>query len=103
MPYADRKNLYAAQKRHRLKVRAKLFDFLSTQSCIDCGERDPVVLEFDHRDQKKKFKIVAKMLSGHYSWQSVKREIEKCDIRCANCHRRKTYVQQKSFGRTKPS
>lgn len=102
MPYKNKKDLYAAQKRHRLKIRAKLFDFLSTRSCVDCGEKDPVVLEFDHRERKNKFKIIARMLSGHYSWLSIEREIEKCDIRCANCHRRRTYVQLKSFGRTKP-
>ncbi|MBU6500493.1 MAG: hypothetical protein KGI72_01535 [Patescibacteria group bacterium] len=103
MPYKERAALYAAQKRHRLKVRAKLFSFLSTKKCIDCGEKDPIVLEFDHRDQKNKFKIVGKMLSGHYSWESIEREINKCDIRCANCHRRKTYIQLGYWGRTRPS
>lgn len=99
MPYKDRKNLYAAQKRHRIRVREKLFAFLSTKSCFDCGEKDPVVLDFDHREHSKKFKTVGKMLSGHYSWLSVLHEIEKCEIRCANCHRRKTYIEQKSWGR----
>lgn len=102
MPYKDRRNLYAAQKRHRLRIRAQLFTFLSTKSCVDCGERDPIVLEFDHRDSKQKFKIVSKMLSGHYSWQSVQREIYKCEIRCANCHRRKTYAQLGYWGKGKP-
>ena len=99
MPYKDRKNLYAAQKRHRVKIRALLFEFLSKKSCVDCGEKDPVVLEFDHRDSADKFKIVAKMLSGHYSWKSVLTEIEKCEIRCANCHRRKTYIQLSCWGK----
>ncbi len=103
VPYKDRKKLYEAQKRHRLKVRASLFNFLSERSCIDCGEKDPIVLEFDHRDSKSKFKVVAKMLSGHYSWKSVELEIKKCDIRCANCHRRKTYLQFGHWGKTKPS
>ncbi len=103
MPYKDRKNLYAAQKRHRVKVREKLFAFLSSKSCLDCGEKDPIVLDFDHNNPKNKFKDVGKMLSGHYSWESVEREINKCDIRCANCHRRKTYKEQKSWGRSKPS
>ena len=101
MPYKNKEDLYKSQKRHRLKVRKKLLDFLSTKKCIDCGENDPIVLDFDHIDQKNKFKTVAQMLSGHYSWESVSKEINKCEIRCANCHRRKTYVQLNYFGKTK--
>ena len=102
MPYKNREKLYEAQKRHRIKVRSRMFEFLSARSCVDCGERDPIVLEFDHRDPKNKFKVIAKMLSGHYSWESVRKEIEKCEVRCANCHRRKTYIQLEYWGRTKP-
>ena len=102
MPYKYRKDLYAAQKRHRIKVRSMLFRFLSTRCCVDCGEKDPVVLEFDHRDPKTKFKVISSMLAGHYSWKSLEREIDKCDIRCANCHRRKTYIQFGSYGRSLP-
>jgi hypothetical protein len=83
-------------------IRSKLFDFLSKNPCVDCGEKDPIVLEFDHKVRSKKFKMISKMLSGHYSWQSLEKEINKCDIRCANCHRRKSYGESKSFGRTKP-
>jgi len=101
MPYKYREDLYAAQKRYRQKIRAKLLEFLSTKACMDCGERDPIVLDFDHRDQKNKFKNVAKMLAGHYSWQSVESEIKKCEIRCSNCHRRKTYVQLNYWGKGK--
>jgi hypothetical protein len=102
VPYKDRENLYKAQKRHRLKVRGLLFEYLSTKKCADCGENDPIVLDFDHRDPSKKFKPISLMLSGHYSWESVLKEIKKCEIRCANCHRRKTYLQFKCFGKTKP-
>ena len=102
MPYKHRKDLYSAQKRHRVKVRAQLFNFLANKSCIDCGENDPIVLEFDHRKPNEKFKQISKLLSGHYSWDSVLKEIKKCEIRCANCHRRKTYYQFNNFGRTTP-
>jgi hypothetical protein len=101
MPYKDRTKLYEAQKRHRIKVRAQVLEFLSSKKCEDCGESDPIVLDFDHIGVNKKFKDVSKMLSGHYSWASVLKEIEKCEIRCANCHRRKTYKQFKFFGKTK--
>ncbi len=101
MAYKNRQDLYAAQKRHRIKVRAELLQYLATKECIDCGEKDPVVLEFDHVDRAAKTKGVARLLSGHHSWKRLLQEIEKCEIRCANCHRRKTYVQFGAWGRTK--
>lgn len=102
MPYKRREDLYAAQKRHRERIRAKLFEFLSSQSCIDCGENDPILLEFDHIDRTNKFKDISKLLSGHYGWKTVEPEIAKCEIRCANCYRRKTYNQFGWWGRSKP-
>jgi len=101
MPYKNREDLYKAQKRHRIRVREQLFAFLSTKECIDCGEKDPIVLDFDHTKPDSKFKSVSQMLSGHYSWESVLNEIGKCKIRCANCHRRRSYYQFGCFGRTK--
>lgn len=101
MAYKNRQDLYAAQKRHRIRIREQLFTYLKTRSCADCGETDPIVLEFDHVSPGEKFKNIARMLSGHYSWEAILEEIKKCDIRCANCHRRKTYVQFGSWGRTK--
>jgi 5-methylcytosine-specific restriction endonuclease McrA len=100
MAYKYREDLYKAQKRHRIRIRGQILDFLSTKECVDCGEKDPVVLEFDHKDPDVKFKPISKMLSGHYGWDTITIELNKCEIRCANCHRRKTYLEQGSFGRT---
>ena len=95
MPYKNKEDLYKAQKRHRVKIRDKLLEFLSIKSCVNCGEKDYRVLDFDHINQKSKFKSISDMRSGHYSWQSVYAEICKCEVMCANCHRRKTYKQLK--------
>lgn len=73
----------------------KVFNYLREHPCVDCGEADPVVLEFDHRDLASKRLAIAQMIERRYSWQSIATEIEKCDVRCANCHRRKT---SKQFG-----
>ena len=58
------------------------------------SETDPVVLDFDHRDEKeKKYNISEMVLRFQKAWVTIEEEIEKCDIRCANCHRRRTAKQ----------
>jgi hypothetical protein len=59
---------------------------------VDCGESDPVVLDFDHVRGSKRFSIAIAVTLG-YPWETLLREIEKCEVRCANCHRRKTARQ----------
>lgn len=81
-----------SQNRKRgLSLRAKVLDYLRSHPCIDCGEDDPVVLEFDHIKKKGKKKSgVAELVKKGYSWEVVEAEITKCEVRCANCHRLKT-------------
>ena len=64
-----------------------LLEFFAANPCVDCGEIDPLVLEFDHLSDKD-FNI-AKGIRDR-NWQSVLDEIAKCDVVCANCHRRRT-------------
>lgn len=67
-----------------------VIDYLKEHPCVDCGEKDPIVLEFDHI--KDKYMNISKMIDSH-SLSLIKLEIEKCDVRCANCHRIKTAKQ----------
>ncbi len=67
---------------------AYLLDFFQANPCVDCGERDPLVLEFDHLGDDKSFNI-AKGIRDR-SWQALLDEIAKCEVVCANCHRRRT-------------
>jgi hypothetical protein len=77
------------QREYRLRNRQFLALILSDASCIDCGERDPIVLEFDHVSGKKRYDI-SKMIHIGAAIASVEDELAKCVVRCANCHRRKT-------------
>ena len=72
----------------------RLLAYLSAHPCVDCFEVDPLVLDFDHRDAAAKRINVSDMLDD-YSWQRIEAEISKCDVRCANCHRRRTAHQFK--------
>lgn len=76
-------------KRRRKEVQAWVCSYLSEHPCVDCGEADIVVLEFDHRSTDEKFKAVSQMISD-YSLIKIQAEVAKCEVRCANCHRRKT-------------
>jgi len=67
-------------------------DYLATHPCIDCGESDVVVLEFDHRDPGTKLENVARLIHTG-TLAAVQAEIEKCDVRCGNCHRIRTANQ----------
>jgi len=76
-------------RRKRDEHVALVHAYLRDHPCVDCGERDITLLEFDHADPSTKTRDVATML-GHMSWPKVRDEIAKCDVRCVNCHRRRT-------------
>lgn len=62
--------------------------YLGNHPCVDCGESDIIVLEFDHlRDKVADVSVLAR---GGYSIETIQKEIDKCEVVCANCHRRRT-------------
>ena len=75
------------------RIRTWMMEYFTNHPCIDCGETDPVVLEFDHRDPTTKVAAVSQMIPSN-SLAVVKQEVAKCDVRCANCHRRKNAKDQ---------
>ncbi|MFI9842020.1 hypothetical protein ACIHFD_33640 [Nonomuraea sp. NPDC051941] len=88
--YRVRRDRYAAAQRE--EVFRNLMEYLARNPCIDCGEADPIVLQFDHV-RGEKVENVGSMLTGRTRWVTVAREIAKCEVRCANCHLRKTARQ----------
>lgn len=88
-----RANDMANGKRAKQRLYLKLIEFLSDKACVDCGESDMIVLEFDHRETRDKLFTINEAVRSGVSWERILAEIDKCDIRCANCHRRRTAVQ----------
>ncbi len=90
---------YYVEKAHRRKKRylietyAKIKEYFLAHPCADCGEADPVVLEFDHIDRSTKTAAISVMIKFQRPWRVILQEIEKCEVRCANCHRRRTATQ----------
>ncbi len=65
----------------------RLWQYLALHPCVDCGETDPVVLQFDHLGDKR---MNVSNMCRSFSWSVILEEIAKCEVRCANCHTRKT-------------
>src|SRR4051812_49162509 len=95
---ANREKYIARASKRTLELRRerteKLLEYFADHPCTDCGEADPVVLEFDHlRD--KVFAIGEAL--ANFSWRRILAEIEKCEVVCGNCHKRRTARRAQSY------
>jgi hypothetical protein len=105
MPYKDPKDQKEAVRRHYLKnkeeIKARSFkrnkvqrvrnrEFVKSikeiSECIDCGENNPLVLDFDHV-KGEKIMAISNMSNKAYGIDTISKEMDKCEVRCANCHR----------------
>ncbi len=96
--YSKNKEYYlekASKRNSKLRNEAIEYinQYLEKHPCKDCGESDITVLEFDHTDRKVKFKAVSTLIRNRYTLDVIKEEVKKCEVRCANCHKRKTAVE----------
>lgn len=63
--------------------------YLESHPCVDCGETDSEVLTFDHV-RGKKLGNLSDMVKHSWGLTTIFDEIAKCEVRCANCHLKKT-------------
>lgn len=95
--YEKNKDMYVTKarswnKKNMEKTFHYIMEYLSQHPCVDCNESDPIVLQFDHVRGTKKGDV-SSMFTGSRSMKEVKEEIDKCEVRCANCHCRRTAKQ----------
>jgi hypothetical protein len=81
--YNKNKKQYLDRNKRRTKEAREYVVDLKKKSVCKCGENRWWVLEFHHNDNKKE--EINKLLT--HGITIVKREIKKCEIMCANCHR----------------
>lgn len=82
----------AKERNQTIRARNKryIWHYLENHPCLDCGKNDPIVLEFDHIGDKTA--DIARMIRSA-DLKVIEREIKQCEVRCANCHRRKTALR----------
>lgn len=92
--YQANKEDYKKSKSNRRQIlRQNVCEYLSDKFCIDCKNNDSRVLEFDHV-RGVKVANISTMIRNCMTWDVILTEISKCDVRCANCHRIRTAIQQ---------
>ncbi|MFC1612350.1 hypothetical protein ACFL29_00690 [Patescibacteria group bacterium] len=75
------------KKKLRKKYRKLISDYKKEQKCRDCGINDHRVLEFHHLDATNKDFDIGNLLNSGRGFDNIKKEIKKCIVICANCHR----------------
>lgn len=93
--YQNNKELYKARARESkarmvMRNQSHVWGYLFIHPCVDCGEANPIVLDFDHLDAETKLLEISKLVSRGYSINAIDAEIAKCEVVCANCHRKRT-------------
>jgi hypothetical protein len=72
------------EKRSSLKKEWKAFK--ATLYCVKCGFNHPAALDFHHTDPSNKTGSVNQLVSDG-RFRVAMKEVEKCIVLCANCHR----------------
>jgi hypothetical protein len=95
-----RRQSNAAKQARTRVLHAHVVWYLLAHPCVDCGEDDPVVLEFDHVGEKTAG--ISALITACVTVDVLDREIEQCEVVCVNCHRRRT-AQRARWRRADPS
>lgn len=74
-------------KSNRIKLKEQFKNLKSVLCCSICGETHPATLDFHHRNPNEK-EINISNAARSYGEERLKKEIDKCDVLCSNCHRK---------------
>ena len=93
----NRDKIIAKTKRNSERILKWLQDYKIEHGCSKCGyNTHAVALDFHHVDEtKKEFSLYAAQ-RRRYGMERIKKEVDKCIVLCANCHRVHHYATEES-------
>ena len=80
------------------KTRKEFIIQLKNRPCADCGKIYPhYVMDFDHRAGASKVDNISHLVNQNFlTYEEILKEVVKCDLVCANCHRVRTFTRLKN-------
>lgn len=85
---------YKRVKSHRQKIKEKSIEYKGNK-CEKCGyDKCKWAFDFHHTDSKTKDFTISKYST--LSWDRIKKELDKCILVCANCHREIHYEEEQN-------
>jgi hypothetical protein len=85
---ANRNRVIAESRAYRVRINEEITAYKLAIGCFYCDEREPVCLDFHHREEDSKDFTIAMAFKYGYSRDRIYAEIRKCDLVCSNCHRK---------------
>jgi hypothetical protein len=77
----------------RSKVTRLIQESKQSRPCADCGENYPYwIMQFDHLGNKEFNVSEWKLHTGNI--EVIMKEIDKCEVVCANCHFNRTHLRR---------
>jgi len=99
--YEDNKEWIQEKVRNRIRLHTLRLNYIKNESgCMHCRESDPGVLEFNHKNASTKLFNIGRTKGKSKSWEMISQEILKCEVLCANCHKRVTAREHGKLGYT---
>jgi hypothetical protein len=87
------KSAQVSRKKIRERNRDYVRNIKESNPCTDCKEQYHYSqMDFDHLDNKQH--SIARLANSEASIKTIKREIEKCELVCSNCHRLRTWIRR---------
>lgn len=90
---ANKDTQYKRVKANQKRIKNWVKEYKKTLKCSRCPETHPATFDFHHRDPSQKTTNIAHIYQKGWGLERIQEELDKCDVLCANCHRKEHYVE----------
>lgn len=87
----NKKTTFERNRRNKKRNKNWYVEYKSNLKCEKCGETHPACLDFHHISPNEKETEISLLINNTISFKKIQKEIDKCIVLCANCHRKHHY------------